>query len=58
MTRVAAVLDTSAVLAYVLDEAGAGVVEEAIRRGAAISTVNVAEFCAKLSERQVSARCR
>lgn len=38
-----AVLDASAILAYLLDEPGAELVEEAIGSGAAISAVNWAE---------------
>ncbi len=37
------VLDASALLAFLLDEPGADVVEHAILEGAAISTVNMAE---------------
>ena len=37
------VLDASALLTAVFDEPGAGRVEEALKRGASISTVNVAE---------------
>lgn len=44
------VLDASALLAYLNDEAGAQVVEEALIRGAAISAVNLAEVLSKLSE--------
>ena len=43
-----AVLDASAVLAVVLEEPGADVVVEALRSGAAMSTVNVAEVAARL----------
>ena len=45
-----AVLDASAVLAVVLEEPGADVVVEALRSGAAISTVNVAEVAARLHQ--------
>ena len=44
------VLDASAVLAVVLEEPGADVVVEALRSGAAISTVNVAEVAARLHQ--------
>ena len=44
------VLDASALLAYLNDEAGAGVVEEALPRGATISSVNLAEVLSKLAE--------
>ena len=44
------VLDASAVLAVVLEEPGAGVVVEALRAGAAMSTVNVAEVAARLHQ--------
>lgn len=37
------ILDASAVLAVILEEPGADVVVEALRSGAAMSTVNVAE---------------
>lgn len=37
------VLDASALLTAVFDEPGAGRIEEALKRGASISTVNVAE---------------
>ena len=45
-----AVLDASAVLAVVLEEPGADVVVEALRSGAAMSTVNVAEVAARLHQ--------
>ena len=45
-----AVLDASAVLAVVLEEPGAGAVAEALRSGAAMSTVNVAEVAACLHQ--------
>ena len=48
MTR--AVLDASAALAVVLEEPGADVVVEALRSGAAMSTVNVAEVAARLHQ--------
>jgi len=44
------VLDASAVLAAVLEEPGAVRVERAIKRGAAMSSVNVAEVAARLSQ--------
>ncbi len=48
MARV--VLDASAVLAVILEEPGAEVVVEALRFGAAMSTVNVAEVAARLNQ--------
>ena len=44
------VLDASAVLAVVLEEPGADVVVEALRSGAAMSTVNVEEVAARLHQ--------
>ena len=44
------VLDASALLAVVLEEPGADVVVEALRSGAAMSTVNVAEVAARLHQ--------
>ena len=44
------VLDASALLAHLNDEAGADKVEEALIRGAAISAVNLAEVLSKLAE--------
>ncbi len=44
------ILDASALLAYLLDEAGAGEVEQALGDGAAIGAVNLAEVLAKLSD--------
>ena len=44
-------LDASAVLAYLEDEPGALVVEEAITRGAALSAVNLAEVLEKVVDR-------
>ena len=44
------VLDASAVLAVILEEPGADVVVEALRSGAAMSTVNVAEVAARLHQ--------
>ena len=45
-----AVLDASAVLAVVMEERGADVVAEALRSGAVMSTVNVAEVAARLHQ--------
>ena len=44
------VLDASAILAVVLEEPGAGVVVEALRAGAVMSAVNVAEVAARLDQ--------
>ena len=44
------VLDASALLAYLNDEAGADLVEDALLRGSAISAVNLAEVLGKLAE--------
>jgi PIN domain nuclease of toxin-antitoxin system len=44
------VLDASALLAYLNDDAGADMVEEALLRGSAISAVNLAEVLSKLAE--------
>jgi ribonuclease VapC len=49
-TAPARVLDASALLALIQDEAGASDVEEAIAAGAAISSVNFAEVLTKLGE--------
>lgn len=46
----ASVLDASALLALLHDEAGAEVVAQAIADGAAISVVNLAEVLSKLAE--------
>lgn len=46
-----AVLDASAVLAYLGSERGAEKVEEAIAKGACLSTINWAEVLSKLSDR-------
>ncbi len=46
----AAVLDASALLAYLRDEPGADVVADAIAGGAAISTVNLAEVLGRAAE--------
>jgi len=47
----AAVLDASAFLAYLRDEAGADAVADAIGDGAAISTVNLAEVLGRMADR-------
>lgn len=44
------VLDASALLAYLLDEAGAEAVEEALAQPALIGAVNLAEALAKLAD--------
>jgi PIN domain nuclease of toxin-antitoxin system len=44
------VIDASALLAYVLDEAGAEVVQDALEEESSIGTVNLAEVLAKLSD--------
>ena len=44
------ILDASAALATILEEDGAGVVAEALRSGAAMSAVNVAEVAARLHQ--------
>ena len=44
------VLDASALLAYLNDEAGAQVVEDALTRASAISSANLAEALSKLTE--------
>lgn len=44
-----AVLDASALLAYLYDEPGASTVEEALAQGAVISTVNWAEVLATIA---------
>jgi ribonuclease VapC len=46
-----AVLDASALLAYLREEAGATVVADAISDGAAISTVNLAEVLSRVADR-------
>lgn len=48
-----AVLDASALLAYLQDESGAEVVAEAIAEGAVISTVNLAEVLSRSAGRGV-----
>lgn len=50
MENAAWVLDASALLAYLNDEAGADRVEDALVGGAAISAVNLAEVLTKLAE--------
>lgn len=50
MDNATSVLDASALLAYLNDEAGAQVVEESLVRGSAISAVNLAEVLSKLAE--------
>ena len=50
MEDATSVLDASALLAYLNDEAGAQVVEDSLVRGAAISAVNLAEVLSKLAE--------
>lgn len=54
MSRV--VLDASALLAYLGDEAGAGKVKDAISRGAYLSTINWAEVLSKLCDRGLNVR--
>jgi ribonuclease VapC len=44
------VVDASALLAYVLDEAGAEVVQDALEEESSIGTVNLAEVLTKLSD--------
>jgi ribonuclease VapC len=46
-----AVLDASALLAYLRDEPGARVVSDAVAGGAAISTVNLAEVLSRVADR-------
>jgi len=50
LEKATCVLDASALLAYLNDEAGADVVEDALLRGSAISAVNLAEVLSKLAE--------
>ncbi len=47
----APVLDASALLAYLSDEAGAGLVAEAIAGGVAMSSVNLAEVLSRAADR-------
>jgi PIN domain nuclease of toxin-antitoxin system len=44
------VLDASALIAYLNDEMGADLVEDALRRRSAISSVNLAEVLSKLAD--------
>ncbi|HXE43580.1 MAG TPA: type II toxin-antitoxin system VapC family toxin [Conexibacter sp.] len=46
-----AVLDASALLAYLRDELGADVVADAVATGAAISTVNLGEVLSRVADR-------
>jgi PIN domain nuclease of toxin-antitoxin system len=46
-----AVLDASALLAYLRDESGADLVADAIATGAAISTVNLGEVLSRVADR-------
>jgi len=48
---VSSVLDASALLAYLRDEPGAGLVADAIAAGATISTVNLAEVLSRVAAR-------
>ena len=50
MEQATSVLDASALLAYLNDDAGAAVVEDSLVKGAAISAVNLAEVLSKLAE--------
>jgi PIN domain nuclease of toxin-antitoxin system len=50
LENVTCVLDASALLAYLNDEPGAQVVEDALVRGSAMSAVNMAEVLSKLTE--------
>ena len=50
MEQPTSVLDASALLAYLNNEVGADVVEDALLRGSAISAVNLAEVLSKLAE--------
>jgi ribonuclease VapC len=47
----AAVLDASALLAYLRDEPGADVVADAVASGAAIATVNLGEVLSRVADR-------
>jgi ribonuclease VapC len=49
-----AVLDASALIAYLFDEPGAGTVSDALLSGAIMSTVNFSEVLSKLVDRGVS----
>jgi ribonuclease VapC len=46
-----AILDASALLAYLRDEAGADVVADAVATGALISTVNLGEVLSRVADR-------
>jgi ribonuclease VapC len=46
-----AILDASAMLAYLRDESGADVVADAVATGAAISTVNLGEVLSRVADR-------
>lgn len=46
-----AILDASALLAYLRDEPGADVVADAVATGAAISTVNLGEVLSRVADR-------
>ena len=48
------VFDASALLAYLFDEPGAGMVSDALFSGASMSTVNLSEVLSKLVDRGVS----
>ena len=50
MEDATSVLDASALLAYLNDEAGAQVVEDSLVKGSASSAVNLAEVLSKLAE--------
>jgi ribonuclease VapC len=50
-----AILDASALLAYLRDEAGADVVADAIAGGASISTVNLGEVLSRVADRGADA---
>jgi ribonuclease VapC len=50
---VTAVLDASAMLAYLLDEDGSGMVEDVLVGGALISAANLAEVLSKLADNGV-----
>lgn len=47
----AAILDASALLAYLRDESGADVVADAVATGAVISTVNLGEALSRVADR-------
>ncbi len=50
MSEVGSVLDASALLAYLRDEPGSQMVDEALARGAAMSAVNWAEVLSRLTD--------